>query len=78
MIQTSTLGAVASSGSFLKVYSSNRAVATVTNNNLIHIEGAGTTTLTLLQIGTSTRNAAVIYRPLTVTSKQPPTAGRAP
>jgi hypothetical protein len=71
-------GAVASSGSFLKVYSSNRAVATVTNNNLIHIEGAGTTTLTLLQIGTSTRNAAVIYRTLTVTSKQPPTAGRAP
>lgn len=61
-------GATASSGSFLKVYSSNRSVATVTHNNVIHIEGTGTTTLTFLQIGNDSYNGAVIYRTLTVDS----------
>jgi hypothetical protein len=67
-------GASASSGLPLRVYSSNLAVATVVRNNVIHIEGPGTTTLTFLQPGNGTYNGAVVYRTLTVTDEEPAAA----
>lgn len=65
-------GATASSGAFLKVYSSNLAVATVTKDNVIHIEGPGTTTFTFLQIWNNEYNGAVLQKTFTVKLSDPP------
>ena len=50
-------GASASSGLIVSLGSSNTAVASIVNNK-IHIVGAGTTTITALQSGDTTYNAA--------------------